>query len=270
MLWLRLAPQMKGLAVIKRDRDPISKALAALKWLVEDDAPDVGVRELASALNVSPSSAHRLLNALVASGFVHQDPATSRYSLGLEFIRISRIAASRITISKIALPHMARLAEKCGETVLLCIYDSERKQMMFVEALDSPHALRYIIELNSWQPVFAGASGQAIMAFLPDDEITEIIDRGVWAVSDQTLTDPAALRKNLETIRSTGYARTRGQRIRGAVGLSAPVFGSGGEVLGAICLTIPDQRFDPAQEQSLAEMVMACARVVSSDIGTGS
>jgi DNA-binding IclR family transcriptional regulator len=249
----------------KKDRDPIAKALSALTWLVEDDSPDVGVRELAAALNVSPSSAHRLLSALVEVGFARRDEKTARYSLGLEFLRLCHITTARLPIRQLALPHMTQLAEQCGEMVLLGVYDREMQSMMFGASVDAPHPLRYVIELNAWLPVYAGASGIAIMAFLPDDEIEAIIRHGVTAVTEHTLTDVEALREEVRRTRERGYAFTRGQRIRGAIGVGAPIFGSDGDVLGDICVTIPEQRFDAAREQSLAELVIGCANAVSSE-----
>src|SRR5690554_5224126 len=117
--------------LVKKDRDPISKALKALAWLVQETEDDVGVRELAVALGISPSSAHRLLTALTEVGFVRQDERTARYSLGLEFLRLCHLTTARMPIRQAALPHMHTLAEQCGETVLLGLYDRERHQMMF-------------------------------------------------------------------------------------------------------------------------------------------
>ncbi len=199
---------------------------------------------------------------------VEQDPASARYSLGLEFMRLSRIATTRSSTSTIALHNMRKLASQCGETVLLCLYDRTRKQMMFVESIDAPHPLRYVIELNSWQPVHAGASGQAIMAYLPEAEIDQIIERGLEPVTGETRLDPATLREDLAAIRRRGYACTRGQRIKGAIGVAAPIFNVNDEVIGDICVTIPEQRFDDAREMVLSRLVADCANAVSATLGS--
>ena len=249
------------------DRNPISKALKALSWLVQTEPDEVGVREMASALRVSPSSAHRLLSALVEEGFVRQDERTARYSLGLEFLRLAHVAIARAPVRQAALPHMRRLVDACNETALLGLYDPARQEMIFAASVDSTHSLRYAIELNRWIPVYAGASGLAIVAFLSDAEIRSIIERTrLVPLTGRSITESYRLEAELENIRRLGFAVTHGHRIAGAVGLAAPIFGAAGEVVGDICLTIPEQRFDESSKGRLIELLRTCAACVTVDI----
>ncbi|MFM7066215.1 MAG: IclR family transcriptional regulator [Gammaproteobacteria bacterium] len=252
-----------------QSRDPIAKALSALTWLVEN-SQDVGVRELANALKVSPSSAHRILGALMDVGFVRQDAASSRYSLGLEFLRLCHITTSKQPVRQLAYPHMKALADQCGETVVLGLYDRDHLKMMFAsEALPStPFALRYVIQLDTWIPVYAGATGLGIMAFLPNAQIQAIIrSTGLRALTDKTITAPDVLVKELRATRNRGYAISRGQRMPDAGAIAAPVFSSRGEVLGDIAIALPKQRLDTGREKSLALMVMKCANSLTADLG---
>lgn len=252
-------------------RNPVAKALKVLCWLIEQPATDVGVRELAAGMMISPSSAHRLLADLADEGFVRRDPQTSRYSLGLEFLRLAQLAIARAPIRRAALEPMRRLVDACNETALLGVYDGVRQEMMFVESVESSHSLRYAIEHNKWMPVHTGASGLAIMAFLDEAEIQSIITRTRLApLTAHSITEPYRLKAEIEKIRRNGWAFTRGQRIAGAVGLAAPVFGSSGEVLGDICLTIPEQRFDRAGKDHLIKQLRACAWSITAEMGGGS
>lgn len=251
-----------------KSRDPIAKALGALTWMIQDASDDVGVRELAAAVGVSPSSAHRLLSALVEVGFVRKKSETARYALGLEFLRLCHIATARLPIRQAAMPHVNQLADACSETVLLGVYDPAQHQVMFAARVDAPHPLRYVIDLNVWLPIHAGASGLAIMAMLAESEVDAIIaESGMAAITDATLTDPAQLKEQLAQVRARGYALTHGQRIQGAVGISAPFFSAQGDVLGDIVVTVPEQRFEAAREASIAEMVMVCAENTSAEFG---
>lgn len=249
------------------DRNPISKALRALGWLIQTSTNEVGVRELAAAMKISPSSAHRILLALADEGFVKQNPRSARYSLAVEFLRLAHIAISRAPIRQAALEPMRQLVDACNETALLGIYDSVRQEMIFAVSVESSHSLRYAIELNKWAPVFTGASGLAIMSFLNDGEIQSIIQRTkLEPLTDRSITEPYRLEAEIANIREQGYAFTRGQRIPGAVGLAAPVFGGSGDVIGDICVTIPEQRFDEASKGRLIELLLGCAKRVSADM----
>ncbi|WP_170984291.1 IclR family transcriptional regulator [Rhodoligotrophos defluvii] len=249
-------------------RNPISKALKALTWMVQENAKDVGVREMAAGLNVSPSTAHRLLSELVQADLVNHNPQTGRYSLSLEFLRLAYLAIAQMPIRQIALAHMRQLTDACNETSLLGLYDSMRQEMIFAAMVESSHPLRYQIELNKWLPVYVGASGLAIMSFLSDTEIASIIDRTRLApATSRSITERYRLEAEIQRIRERGYAITHGQRTVDAVGIAAPVFGSSGEAIGDICLTIPESRFDPSTERRIAELLMDCADKVTKSIG---
>ena len=163
---------------------------------------------------------------------------------------------------------MRRLTEACNETSLLSVYDNMRQEMMFLAMIESSHPLRYSVELNKWLPVHAGASGLAILAFLTDAEIAAIIDRTkLVPLTSRSITKRYRLEAELQKIREQGYALTHGQRTPDAVGLAAPVFDSRGVVVGDICLTIPESRFEPASGERIAKLLKACAGEVTKAIG---
>ena len=254
----------------RKKRDPIAKALKALSWMVQEAENDVGVRELAAALNISPSSAHRILSALVDEGYLRQIAETSRYALGLEFLRLSHITTSRLPLRQIAQSHMQTLAEQSRETVTLGLYDRSRRQMMHAASVDppDPHSLRFVVKLNEWLPVYAGATGLSIMAYLAPEEIEAIIDETqLRALTPHTISDPNAMLRALRKIRQQGYAISRGQRIPDAGAIAAPVFAREQGVIGDICISIPKQRMDAGKERELAALVMACASRVSAELG---
>ncbi|MFM0043052.1 MULTISPECIES: IclR family transcriptional regulator [Paraburkholderia] len=249
-------------------RDPLGRALEALSWLVETPQDEVGVRDISLALDIAPSSAHRVLSSLVDKGFIEQDPGSGLYSLGADFFRIAQLATERLPFKRVALPHLRRLAEVSNETVILGLYNKGRQEMMFVICLDSSNSLRYVVETNKWLPVHAGATGLGILAFLSTEERRSIISKSrLRSLTEKTITSAVQLEAEAERIRQRGYAISAGQRIPGAIGLAAPVWGPGTEVIGDVCLTIPEQRFIPSSEKVLANAVMVCAACISRDLG---
>jgi DNA-binding IclR family transcriptional regulator len=251
------------------ERDPLAKGLKLLRWLMQEHLEEFGVREAAHALSLTPSSAHRLLAALLAEGFVQKNPNTGRYRLGMDVYRLAYNVIDRVPLRRLALPHMRRLVEACNEASYLGVYSRDRQEMVTVASVESTQALRYVIELYKWKPVYVGASGLAIMAFLPSAERQAIIARTrLEPVTERSITEPYRLEHELALIRERGYACTHGQRIRGAVGMAAPVFGPGGEVIGDVCLSLPEQRFEPGNEAPLAHLLMQCARDVMAEMGT--
>jgi DNA-binding IclR family transcriptional regulator len=249
-------------------RNPVAKAVRALNWLMQTPEEEVGVRQMAAALSLTPSNAHQVLNALLAERLVHQDKSTGRYSLGLETLRWANLIVDRTPLRAIALPEMRRLVQTCNETVFLGIYDYGRREMMFAANIESMHQLRYVIALNRWFPITAGASALAILAFLPADDIDSILaEDPLPALTQNTITDPRKLKRELALIRKQGYAVSRGQREPGAVGLGAPIFDHESRVVGDLVVTIPEQRFKKASLKPLSEKLRHHASEVTRGIG---
>ena len=250
------------------NRTPALKVLNALRWLIEEQSTEVGVREMATGLGVSPSTAHRLLTELAKADFVQHHASTGRYSISLEFLRLAHLTIGHLSLQRVAMTHMQRLTAACNETSLLGIYDAARQEMMVLAIVESSHQLRYKVDLNKWLPVHAGASGLAIVAFLSDEKIEFIVARtGLAPLTPRSITQRIKFEAELQKIRQRGYAITHGQRTPGAVGLGAPIFDSSGEVVGDICLTVPESRFDAGSQERIAELLKACASEVTKAIG---
>lgn len=237
-------------------RDPVLRALLVLTHMAEGDQDSYGVRALATGLSLPVSSVHRTLASLERHGFVRG--RDGRYRLGLETLRIAHLIAGRSDTVAVARPLLAALVAECGETALLGLYEPVRGEMLFAASVESDQPLRYVVDQGTWQPVHTGASGQAILAFLPAAEqeaVLERVDAG----------DP--LRDRLAAVRAQGYGCSRGERISGAVGIAAPVFDHTGAVIGDVCVTVPEHRFAPDDEGRLAAQVRACADRVSERLG---
>ncbi len=256
-----------------RKRDALGKALQLLEWIVDASYDDRiekewGVRELAQELHLPPATAHRTLASLMERGLVQRNPASGQYQIGMEFYRLALKFQSRFVIRNAALPVMQNLVAKCNETAFLGVYDSSRMEMMYVAAVTSSHPVRYVIPINEWIPLHAGAGGLAIMAFLPKEERQAIIKRtGLTPLTDHTITDPEALEDELARTRSRGYAFSRGQRALGAIAIAAPIWGPDGRVMNDLVVSLPESRFEASMESTMAKLVIEHAQEIMEKLG---
>jgi DNA-binding IclR family transcriptional regulator len=215
------------------NRDP-----AVVIWLADHTADTWGVRQVAREMNTSPSTIHR----------------------------ICQVFSHRLSPVKIARPHLERLAAACGETVLLAAYGFRRGQMIVVDMIDAPHPLRWVVGLNQWRAIHSGATGLAILAFLPEAEREAVYRKGLERFTEQTLATAEELEQEVARVRERGCAFSQGQRSKGAIGLGAPLFDAAGDVFGDVCITIPADRFDPAVEPKLGGQLVSVAADISADL----
>jgi DNA-binding IclR family transcriptional regulator len=252
----------------QRERNLLKRVVQLISHMVDNPADDWGVRELARSCDSSPSTIYRALRAMTEQGLLQADPETGRYELGLEFWRVALRAAAKSPIRSVAIPVMRDLVDKCSETAVLALYDSLQMDWMIVAVVDSPLPLRYVLEVGKRFPVHAGAAGQAIMASLSTEEHTTVIEKvGLSAVTDHTITDPTLLEHELKKVRERGYAFAKSQRLVGAVGIAAPIWGADGRVIGSLGVTCPEQRFDPDSEAELARLVVREAAAITGHLG---
>jgi IclR family acetate operon transcriptional repressor len=252
---------------VKR-RDPTEKALQALKKMAEESERSWGLRELGRALDLPPTTVHRVLGALESQGIVERS-SEANFRLSLDFIRLALRATARFPLLELARGSLRKLVEECDETAALGVYNPVQQQMAFLATVESSKPLRYVIQLNTWIPVYASASGLGIMAFLPERERSEIIARTSLApVTDRTITDPKLLEEECEGIRARGYALSMGARTPGAVGIGTPVRAADGRVQGDVVVTLPESRYKPDLERPLAEAAMRCAAEIGEQLGS--
>lgn len=244
-------------------RDPVGRALDLLTWLAEHGTGGpIGVREIAREMGTSPSTVHRLLQAFEQRSLVRRD-GSGGYLGGLELVRLGRLA-SRFSVQAAVRPVLERLAATVGETSMLALFDRGRGEVMCVDCVQTSHPLRYIVELNTWRPLHAGAVGLAVLAFLEPAERAERLEHSdLGRITPHTLTTVADIEEFCARTRELGYALSHGHRTDGAVGMAAPIRDADGQVVGDVCLTVPDSRFREADEQRYATALVAASTETS-------
>ena len=247
------------------EREPAARAIDMLIWLADHTADPWGVRQVARELNTSPSTIYRIFQIFESRDLVTKNE-DGKYTPGLELFRICQVFSQRLSPVKIAQPHLERLAAACGETVLLAAYGARRGQMIVIDIIDAPHPLRWVVHRDQWNAIHSGATGLAILAFLPEEERRALYQKDLERFTERTIVTAADLEAEVARIRARGYAYSRGQRSKGAVGFGAPLFDAAGDVFGDVCITIPEGRFDPAQEPKLGRLLVTAAADISADL----
>jgi len=245
----------------------VARVALLLRCLAEGDGPQT-VAALAERMDLPRSTVHRLLNLLRAEDFVAAGDGTRRYAPGPELYRVAALVTAQRDVPALAGPIMRRVVEACNETCLLGLLLPAQGRMMFAAEVPSGHPLGYRIDLLVPLSLAWGASGRAILAFLDPERIEAVLAaEGPSPVTGASLPPREELLADLARVRDEGYAYTRGQKIPDSRGIAAPVFSADGRVTASLCLTIPELRFDTAQQPALAALVRDGARELSELLG---
>jgi IclR family transcriptional regulator, acetate operon repressor len=228
--------------------------------LLAGAGPGLGVTEIARRVRLGKSTTHRLLSSLVRAEIVRLDPERRVYHLGYRLLQWTAAWLDRMDVRTRALPHITRLREKSQETVILNILaDHER---VAVERLEAAQEVRFVADLGTPLPLTVGASGKAILAYLPEATLAAVLE-----TAGLTGAKAAALRRTLGEIRRAGSAVSYGERIPGSGAVSAPVFNHQGRVIGSVSILSVAVRLSPDTVRTYRELVRQTAEAVSRDLG---
>jgi IclR family acetate operon transcriptional repressor len=232
------------------------------------DADEWGVRDLAVATGMSPSATHRLLHSMRSLGLVQDATKRGRTRVGPELLRLAVLLSERSDASRVARPVLEQTAAEIGETIVLALYSPARRKFWAVDAVESTHTIRYIWEaLRTWTDLSRGATGKGILAFLPEEEREAILATMPDPIDGLVPRTKAELRAELTQARVDGYVVSHGERVAGAVGISAPIHDASGRVIGDIVAAWPDNRTSAVKERRVALAVVAGALRISTDLG---
>lgn len=239
-----------------------AKGLAVLEAVARGGRPR-GVTELSRELQLTKSNAHRLLQTLVAQGFVRHDAERGTYTASLKLWELGTGVLAQIDVRDFAMPHLRALARRCGETVNLAILDGTH--VLFIERIEAGQPVRagYV---GVRAPAHALATGKALLAHAPETVIAAACARP-QAFTKHTITDPAALHAELAAVRRQGYATNRGEWRELVNSIAGPVWGPREVPVAAVGVTGPKERMTVRRMREFLPALLDTAGAISRQLG---
>ncbi|MDV6212761.1 IclR family transcriptional regulator [Rhodococcus erythropolis] len=223
----------------------IQSVLNALKILesIGSQQP-VGVSELARHVKLPKSSVQRALRTLDHAGWIHPvEGDQTRWELTSWMLAISLKAFGEYSLRDYAEPAMNELRRRTGETIHLVSLDGD--SALVIHRLDSSQPVRAFVQVGSRSPLHATASGQAILAFLPDARVQKIVSGNLEAYTSETVTDVMAITDRLAVVQERGYSVNLGEWRPEVASISAPILSVDGQAIAAMTISIPITRYSP-------------------------
>lgn len=239
--------------------------MADVLLLFLGNANELGVTQVARELDTSKAVIHRVLQSMVGRGLLTQDPASRAYRLGPAAVAIGARALRDCDLRAVAEPILSALRDATDETTTLSQRNGHDRA--YIAQFPSPQEIKMLVEIGRTFPLHAGSSSKVILAHLADSEQDDVVKGVLERLTPQTVIDPAEIAYELQHIREHGYAVSRGERQPGAGAVAAPVFDYAGDVIGAISVCGPSQRFDELTVARLIPQVTTAAAAISEGMG---
>lgn len=214
----------------------VAKALRVVELVAAGPAAGLTLSELTRALGTSKSTAYSLARTLVDGGHLRAAEPGPRYLLGMSLVRLGDIAGQRLPLSRLAAPVLQDLNQATGLTIRVAVVDEGYP--VFVDRVDGAGTVRFHAPLGVRELPHTSSAGKAILATLPDDDVTRIANEtGLPPRTRKSIIDVDALRSDLVITRRRGYAVDDEEDVDGVFCVAAPFFDHAMQCAGALSAT---------------------------------
>jgi DNA-binding IclR family transcriptional regulator len=247
---------------IKSSIQVIDRMMSLLDALARHNPP-VNLKQLAAETKLHPSTAHRILNVMVQNRLVDRiEPGT--YRLGMRLLELGTLVRARISIRQEALPYMRQLHQQLGETVNLSVRHDD--EVIYVERTFSGNQMMRIVQIiGARAPLHITAVGKIFLAADGPEKCQEYAKRtGLPKFTDNTLTDQAALLKEIERAREHGYAFDDEEAEKSVSCVGAGIYGDDGHLVAGLSVSAPSERFNKAWAVQVKQMAERISRAIGS------
>jgi DNA-binding IclR family transcriptional regulator len=246
----------------------LSRGLAVLQRLV--GVPEgLPLSRIADSVDVPKSAAHRILLTLAEEGFVRQVETTGNYALTLRMTSLGLKHLASSTVTELAQPVLAKLANASGQLVRLGLMDGEHL-LWVAKTQGARGGLRYEPDPDhgSEIPFASSASGLAWLSLLSDEQALRLVARQepddrhpIGRNAPRTLSE---VQSRIQEARDKGWAHVHDSFEEGISAMAAPLANPhDGTPIGVVSIAGPSLQLTDARMEELAPGLLAAAQELS-------
>ena len=248
--------------------DSTERVISIVSYLAADQK-EHGITEICGHLKISKTTTHRILSTLQRMNWVSKDAGSRKFKIGPALTAIGLGVLYNLDVRRTSLPYLKSLHQATDETAVLTLRVGYER--IYTEQVEGSHEVRMITGLGKRFPLWAGAHGKCILAFLEPEEIEEVMENlansPAKILASGQLLEIDHLSKELVKIRKQGYATSLGERVVGAAAVAAPIFSKDNKVAGALSVAGPQHRFTADILKRYGSLVSQAAKNASIELG---
>ncbi len=255
-----------GAADDRYDVPAVRQVLRLIELLCDAEQP-LGVSQIGQALALNKSMVFRLLQTLHKEGWViRHDEGPPTYRMGLRpFHHLSK-PVSRMNLMVASAGPMRALWQATGESIYLGVLDGDR--VLYLEHLDGTRPAHISGKVGGRYALHCSAPGKVLLAGAGEEVLGPFLKAGLERQTRRTITDPAALRKELVQVQRQGHAVDIEEYAGGCICFAAPIRNYTGRVVGVVGTSVLTLHYTPEQmKRDLGPKILETAREISRALG---
>lgn len=241
----------------------LARAVAVLEMLGESEIP-LSLAEICQRMQIHKSTAHRSLMVLERITLIERTQ-DNRFRLGLKLYELGNRAVEQMDLRARIRPYFWRLSAQLGETVHLGVL--QKTSVVYLDKVEPNRRICLSSKTGSSNPVYCTSLGKAILAYLPEETVGDIISRIRFVrYTSKTLTNKDDLLKSLERVRKRGFAVDDEEIEMGVRCIGAPIFDESGFPIAALSMSGPTSRVRTQNAAAIAERLIRCCSDISNSL----
>ncbi len=241
----------------------IERLNALLDVLAKQSEP-VSLKALALATGLHPSTAHRILNDLVIVRMVDRTEP-GHYQLGMRLLELGNLVKARLNVRDAAAGPMRELHKLTGETINLAVRQGD--EIVYVErAVSERSGMQVVRAIGGRAPLHLTSTGKLFLAVEDARAVRSYSMRtGLAGQTRNSITEVQQLEKELDLVRSNGFARDNEELEMGVRCIAAAIRDDAGNLVAGLSISAPADRANDGWVDALRETAMA----ISNALGHG-
>jgi DNA-binding IclR family transcriptional regulator len=223
--------------------------------------PELTMSQISEMIGINKSTVHRLLSTLEKKRFVERDRVTGIYKPGLRLLQIASLAMEQNNLRRLAAPFLQDLCSRYRENVNLSLLDGA--DVIYVDVVESSQRVKLAATPGQRLPAFCTASGKSILAFLPEDQVRHILERGMPSYTPSTVVSTEDFFNNMRQIREQGYAISDQEFEEGINAVAAPICN---QPIASVSIAGPAYRLTRERMLEVGPELLAVAKNIALEV----
>ncbi len=221
--------------------------------------------EIAERMETRPGSIYPVIYTLHKFGYLERDPETKKFSLGLHILALANQILSSLDIREKAKPVLKRLARELEANAHLAVlYEGE---VLYLDREEAAPSVVIPSVIGRRVPPHCTALGKVLLAH-DSEALEKFLGKGpLPALTANTITNPEVLKRELEQVRSQGYATDWEEFHEGNICVAAPVRNYRGRVVAAISLSFLKTRLARDSLDHFIQAILQGSEEISAAMG---
>ena len=218
----------------------LDRAIELLRLISAEHESGARLSTLVEVSKLPQPTVHRLLKQMAEGGLVMQDEKR-RYRLGHFAYELGLVASKHFVLKDQCAPYLRRISMDTGDTAFLVVRSGADSLCLDRQSGSFPIQV-LTVDVGRRRPLGIGGAGLALLSFMPQEDVSHVLDRIEPQLTQFGGLTRATLLKLVRTAREQGYASITNYAVAGVTSIGVPVLSGSGALIGAISVSAITER----------------------------